>query len=86
MTSVGSPVPPYFLATLPDACRDSARETWPCTSGNDETCEPLPTNRSGVGMLSAKDPAHAEAKAKDTGARGVASALEATKGAEVVAT
>jgi len=36
--------------------------------------------------LSAKDPAHAEAKAKDTGARAVASAVEATKGAEVVAT
>ena len=34
--------------------------------------------------LSAKDPAHAEAKAKDTGARAVRSAVEATKGAEVV--
>ena len=34
--------------------------------------------------LSAKDPAHAEAKAKDTGARAVRSVVEATKGAEVV--
>ena len=34
--------------------------------------------------LSAKDPAHAEAKAKDTGARAVRSAVEAAKGAEVI--
>jgi len=34
--------------------------------------------------LTSKDPAHAEAKAKDTGARAVRSAQEAVKGAEVV--
>lgn len=34
--------------------------------------------------LTAKDPAHAEAKAKDTGARAVRSAVEAVKEAEIV--
>ena len=34
--------------------------------------------------LSAKDPSHAEAKAKDTGARAAASAAEAVKDAEIV--
>lgn len=34
--------------------------------------------------LTSKDPAHAEAKAKDTGARAVRSAQEAVKGAEIV--
>ena len=34
--------------------------------------------------LTSKDPAHAEAKAKDTGARAVRSATEAVKGAEIV--
>lgn len=34
--------------------------------------------------LSAKDPSHAEAKAKDTGARAVASAADAVKDAEIV--
>src|SRR6185436_20178573 len=46
--------PPYFLATLPDACRDSAPETWPCTSGNDGTAEALPRNRTGLGFFAVR--------------------------------